>query len=135
MTYAYLLTRFQTLSVLCQVLNLTYLSGVAPDRTRTSNFLHHSFATRYTPGYIDPSQFLGKSILLISFIIIICATLSSTFCESSEKVVLAGLGALQGESLQDEPRLRGLNYCYSIPERVGRALNPPDFCTFSETSL
>jgi hypothetical protein len=26
--------------------------------------------------------------------------------ESSEKVIFAGLGALQGESLQDEPRLR-----------------------------
>ena len=60
--------------------------------------------------------------------------MTTEFKESPEKVVLAGLGALQGEFLQDEPRLRGLNYCYSIPERVGRALNPPDFCTFSETS-
>jgi len=34
-----------------------------------------------------------------------------------------------------EPRLRGLNHCYSIPERVGRDLSPPDFCTFSETSI
>ncbi len=33
--------------------------------------------------------------------------MSSFAYESSEKVIFAGLGALQGESLQDEPRLRG----------------------------
>jgi hypothetical protein len=47
--------------------------------------------------------------------IIVFISLSILFLENSGKVIFAGLGALQGESLQDEPRLRGTNIVIQYP--------------------
>ena len=63
------------------------------------------------------------------------------FHESSKGVIFAGLGALQGESLQDEPRLRGTKSSLfnTQPHRANGyshlgALSPPYSDTSPETS-